>query len=378
MTTICISSGHGKLVRGASGYIDEVDEARKVVETVAELMRGGGTTVYTFHDNTSTSQNQNLNTIVNYHNSKSRDLDVSVHFNAYQTTSKPMGTEVLFLTQQALADQVSSAISDAGAFIDRGPKKRTDLFFLNSTEMPSILIETCFVDSQTDVDLYHQHYDSICEAIAETISGQDVSDVVPPPERPPQQPPEQPPEPIASEPAVVTIDITAKGNVTLIINGREIPVAGGENMHLPDKAQIQENHTDIETTVFGGSGDPNYSAYDGDLFLNDSDLYVALPWKWQGERPRVKVFNRTTGLSAVGEILDVGPWNIDDDDYVLGDMRPSAETHYEMGEKLPTGPNAGKVPTNAAGLDLSPALARAVGISGKGRCDWMFVSGGVA
>jgi hypothetical protein len=34
-----ISSGHGKYVRGASGYIDEVDEARKVVEAVARHLR---------------------------------------------------------------------------------------------------------------------------------------------------------------------------------------------------------------------------------------------------------------------------------------------------------------------------------------------------
>ena len=31
---IVISSGHGKYVRGASGLIDEVDEARKVVTAV--------------------------------------------------------------------------------------------------------------------------------------------------------------------------------------------------------------------------------------------------------------------------------------------------------------------------------------------------------
>ena len=36
---VVISSGHGKHIRGASGYIDEVDEARKVVETVADYLR---------------------------------------------------------------------------------------------------------------------------------------------------------------------------------------------------------------------------------------------------------------------------------------------------------------------------------------------------
>ena len=49
----------------------------------------------------------NLNTIVNWHNKQTRELDVSVHFNAYETTSKPMGTECLYKTQEALAKEVS-------------------------------------------------------------------------------------------------------------------------------------------------------------------------------------------------------------------------------------------------------------------------------
>lgn len=189
---LVISSGHGKYIRGASGYIDEVDEARKVVERVATILKDAGNTVQTFHDNTSHDQNTNLHTIVNYHNSQSRELDISVHFNAYETTSKPMGCEVLYVSQSTLADSVSEAIADAGDFIDRGPKKRTDLYFLNNTNKPAILLETCFVDSKADVDLYHQHFELICSAIAQSVTGQSID--VPPPEveRPPVQPGEPP------------------------------------------------------------------------------------------------------------------------------------------------------------------------------------------
>ena len=151
--SIVISSGHGKYVRGASGIIDEVNEARRVVERVADGLAVRGVDVKVFHDETSHSQNENLDTIVNYHNAQARDLDVSVHFNAYVETAKPMGVEVLYVTQNALAGQVSAAIAACG-FIDRGGKKRTDLFFLNNTEMPAILIEVCFVDSEADCDVY--------------------------------------------------------------------------------------------------------------------------------------------------------------------------------------------------------------------------------
>src|SRR4249920_1578059 len=101
--SVVISSGHGKYVRGASGILDEVDEARRVVDHVADLLETNGVDVKVFHDNTSHSQNENLNTIVDYHNAQSRELDVSVHFNAYEQVSKPMGTECLYVTQSTLA-----------------------------------------------------------------------------------------------------------------------------------------------------------------------------------------------------------------------------------------------------------------------------------
>ena len=41
MVSIVISSGHGLYVRGASGYIDEVDCARALVERIADYLRVG-------------------------------------------------------------------------------------------------------------------------------------------------------------------------------------------------------------------------------------------------------------------------------------------------------------------------------------------------
>ena len=163
---IAISSGHGLLVRGASGILDEVDEAIKVMNAVAGNLKKIGYETGTFTDSVSTSQNENLHRIVDWHNAQSRELDVSVHFNAYVKTNSGMGTEVLYLTQSDIAQRVVNAISNASGLINRGPKKRTDLYFLNNTAKPAILIETCFVDSQTDCDLYRKYFEQICLAIA--------------------------------------------------------------------------------------------------------------------------------------------------------------------------------------------------------------------
>jgi N-acetylmuramoyl-L-alanine amidase len=163
---IVISSGHGLQVRGASGIIDEVDEARRVVANVASYLRRIGYQVIEFNDDTSTTQSENLDTIVNFHNAQDRDLDVSIHFNAFEPTDKAMGVEVLYLSQEDLARRVSAAIAEAGHLYNRGPKYRDDLAFLNGCDEPAILIETCFVDSTADCGEYEEHFEDICRAIA--------------------------------------------------------------------------------------------------------------------------------------------------------------------------------------------------------------------
>jgi len=170
---IAISSGHGKYVRGAVGPqgwgLDEVNEARKVVPKVAEFLRANGNTVHTFNDDTSTTQQQNLNTIVNWHNKQDRELDISVHFNAYVPTELGRGDETLYVTQQALATKITNAICSVSGLINRGAKKRSDLYFLNGTNKPAVLLEICFVDAAADVEAYTQNFDVICQAIADTV-----------------------------------------------------------------------------------------------------------------------------------------------------------------------------------------------------------------
>jgi N-acetylmuramoyl-L-alanine amidase len=164
--SVVISSGHGKIVRGASGVFDEVDEARRVVEHLADELIARGVVVDVFHDDVSKTQNENLHRIVDTHNSHDRDLDVSVHFNAFDT--KAHGVEVCYVTQHDLAAKVSSAIAACG-FTDRGPKPRPELYFLNHTDEPAILIEVCFCDNAGDAAIYHQQFHKICCAIADAL-----------------------------------------------------------------------------------------------------------------------------------------------------------------------------------------------------------------
>lgn len=320
MKRIAISSGHSKFVRGASGYLEEVTEARRVCDRVADYLQTAGVEVQVFHDDVSTTQEENLKRITDWHNSQDRELDISCHFNAFESTLSPRGTECWYVTQDKLAAEVSSAISAAGGFIDRGAKYSDDLYVLTHTDKPCILIEVCFVDSKADADLYRAKFDDICLAIASVLNGDGMEE------------PEEPEE--------------------------------------PDRTSNWQRS--IETTVFGGEADPNDSAYPPYAFIDDEVLGCALPFRFGNIRPKVLVRNRATAKEVVVDIVDLGPWMVDDPYWEIG-MRPIAETCYERSRPLPEGPNEGKIPTNGAGLDLTPAAAEAIGLEGKGACDWKFV-----
>ena len=88
-----ISSGHSINCQGAADIINEVTEARKVVDRVYEIIKASGKACYKYHD-TSSSSSRNLVNIVNWHNGFKDGVDVSIHFNAYTHTNKARGTEV--------------------------------------------------------------------------------------------------------------------------------------------------------------------------------------------------------------------------------------------------------------------------------------------
>jgi hypothetical protein len=271
------------------------------------------------------------------------------------------------VTQQTLAANTSAAIATAAGLPNRGAKKRTDLYFLNKTTKPAVLIETVFVDSSTDGPKYNANFDLICQRIAEVI-GQ-VTIGAPPIEPPPEEPPPiEPPPDITATPRV-DLTIQATGPVIVSINGQDFMV-NAPGPEEPATPAFAPNHSNIICSVFGGSSDPNDSAYPPYDKITDQELSCALPYKWAGERPMVLVHNTDTGKDVVTQIRDVGPWLIDDHAYVLGDARPVAEP---KGSKIPRGKNQGKT-SNGAGLDLTPAAAKAIGLSGMGTVHWRFIT----
>lgn len=176
-----IHAGHnaeGNIGCGAIGLIKESTEARKVKDLVMVKLKALGHTVYDCTVDTGTSQNDVLKKIVEKCNARNVDLDVSIHFNAFNGSAD--GTEVFVYNSKSkalpYAKKICNEICELG-FKNRGVKYSTGLYVLRKTKSPSMLIEVCFVDSAKDVKLYNA--EKVANKIVEGITGVSVTTTVP-------------------------------------------------------------------------------------------------------------------------------------------------------------------------------------------------------
>ena len=173
---ICIVSGHTTSGKGtgAKGYICESTQNRVVAKKVVDYLKKEGH--YVVYGEINNSSNY-LAEQVAIANKEQFDLVVQIHFNAGGGT----GTETLYTssTGQKYATQITNRLGVL--YKQRGAKKRTDLYWLNKTKYPSVLVEVCFVDSKVDTDKYLTNIDYTAKLIAEGIQGKEIV------EKPPTQ-----------------------------------------------------------------------------------------------------------------------------------------------------------------------------------------------
>lgn len=105
-------------------------------------------------------------------------------------------------------------------------------------------------------------------------------------------------------------------------------------------------------------------------WLGDDFLGCALP---STKALRMQVLIEYNGIEVICEVADVGPWCIDDDQYVFGEEIPRAQEYKDLicprkvtgtVATVPDGMGGWKVPPkcNGAGIDLFPATAKALNI----------------
>ena len=173
---IAVRGGHCPKVPGASKFIDELTEDRKVKDSVIKYLRKLGHDVLdvTPPDNTSSSS-VDLSNGVNRANLFGADLFVSIHFNkAYDVYNGFLGSEVCVYSPFDIAQRVVNGLASLG-FKNRGQKVRNGLYELKHTNMKAMIIEVCFVESIADVGLYKKlGHDTIGKTIAESIANKKV------------------------------------------------------------------------------------------------------------------------------------------------------------------------------------------------------------
>lgn len=174
MAKYTVHGGHGYPGKGAIGvvgYINESIQARVVAEKVKEWLEVDGHQITNITVDVG-SQNEILRTLAIKANSTPADLHVSIHFNA--SNGKASGTEVWVKNDQAtdIAKRVCDRISTLG-YKSRGVKNSNSLYILNNFKKPTILIECCFADNQSDFKKYDA--DKMAKAIAEGIVGHAIA-----------------------------------------------------------------------------------------------------------------------------------------------------------------------------------------------------------
>ncbi|MBD2773386.1 N-acetylmuramoyl-L-alanine amidase [Iningainema tapete] len=97
------------------------------------------------------------------------DIYVSIHFNAFNWQAN--GTEIYAVSDEGrkIASPVLDEIVKLG-FFNRGVKSGTHLYVLRNTDMPAILIECCFCDSQKDMNILD--HEAMANAIVKGLTGE--------------------------------------------------------------------------------------------------------------------------------------------------------------------------------------------------------------
>ncbi len=155
---IALTVGHSLLKNGnytsadgkKYGGCNEYKWCKAFSKQVASAIRKNGHTVKRIvcPEKKFTSSIQEKAYKLNIINSGNYDLVIELHLNAASPSAK--GTEVLYKSSagKKYAKKVQKQL--ASVFTDRGIKLRDDLYMLNGTKPPAILIETFFCTNKGD------------------------------------------------------------------------------------------------------------------------------------------------------------------------------------------------------------------------------------
>ena len=105
-------------------------------------------------------------------NAVGADYFVSIHRNSSPYPNQYTGIESLVYNRYGeaarLAENINIRLEEVG-FVNHGVNERPNLVVLNRTQMPAVLVEVGFINTDADNQLFDERFDEIAQAIADGI-----------------------------------------------------------------------------------------------------------------------------------------------------------------------------------------------------------------
>lgn len=170
MAFVVLDAGHGGTNPGASyNGRQEKDDVLALTLAVGDILEANGVNVYyTRTDDVYESPYRKAME----GNAVGADYFVSIHRNSSPYPNQYTGVESLVYNRYGRAAQLAANINrrlERVGFVDQGVNEGTNLVVLNSTQMPAVLLEVGFINTDADNRLYDERFDEIARAIADGI-----------------------------------------------------------------------------------------------------------------------------------------------------------------------------------------------------------------
>lgn len=170
MALVVIDAGHGGGNPGAvyNGR-REKDDVLALALAVGNILEQNGVQVY--YTRTSDVYESPYQKAMEG-NTVNADYFVSLHRNSSPYPNQYTGVETLVYNRYGeaarLAYNINSRLEDIG-FENQGVNERQNLVVLNRTNMPAVLVEAGFINTDADNQLFDERFDEMAQAIADGI-----------------------------------------------------------------------------------------------------------------------------------------------------------------------------------------------------------------
>lgn len=170
MAFVVLDAGHGGANPGATyNGRQEKDDVLALTLAVGDILEENGVNVYYTRTN---DVYESPYQKAMEGNAVGADYFVSIHRNSSPYPNQYTGVEALVYNRYGRAAQLAANINrrlERVGFVDQGVNEGTNLVVLNRTQMPAVLLEVGFINTDADNRLYDERFDEIAQAIADGI-----------------------------------------------------------------------------------------------------------------------------------------------------------------------------------------------------------------